>query len=202
MFRRSGDRFADKNMRPSMLGTIVRASLAHRVAVLAATALLILLGLFAATRLDIDVLPDVSRPSLVVMTEAPGLATEEVETLVTAPLERALAGLPATLRLRSSSAVGLSVVTVELDWGADVVAGRQQAAERLAAARDQLPTGVVPQIQPITSIMGEIMLIALIADDKAGTDAMALRSLADWTVRPRRAAHAPSSNTGSRPIRR
>jgi HME family heavy-metal exporter len=173
-----------------VVGTIVRASLAHRAAVLAATALLILLGLFAATRLDIDVLPDISRPSLVVMTEAPGLATEEVETLVTAPLERALAGLPATLRLRSSSAVGLSVVTVELDWGADVVAGRQQAAERLAAARDQLPTGVVPQIQPISSIMGEIMLIALTADDKAGADAMALRTLADWTVRPRLAAIA------------
>src|ERR1043165_852457 len=140
-----------------------------------------LLGLYAAARLDIDVLPDISRPSLVVMTEAPGLAPEEVETLVTAPLERALAGLPATLRLRSSSTVGLSVVTVELDWGAGVVAGRQQAAERLAAARDQLPSGIVPQIQPISSIMGEIMLIALTMDDKAraGTSTMTLRGLAD-----------------------
>jgi HME family heavy-metal exporter len=81
-------------------------------------------------------------------------------------------------------------VTVELDWGADVVAGRQQAAERLAAARDQLPAGVVPQIQPISSIMGEIMLIALTVDDKAGADAMALRALADWTVRPRLVAIA------------
>ncbi len=180
-----------------MLGSIVKASLAHRVPVLAATALMMLLGLLAATRLDIDVLPDVSRPSLVVMTEAPGLAPEEVETLVTAPLERALAGLPATLRLRSSSTVGLSVVTVELDWGADVVGGRQQAAERLAAVREQLPAGVVPQIQPISSIMGEIMLIALTADQTASADArtadrpaMALRGLADWTVRPRLAALA------------
>jgi CzcA family heavy metal efflux pump len=175
-----------------MLGAIVRASLAYRVPVVAATALLMLLGLFAATRLDIDVLPDISRPTLVVMTEAPGLAPEEVETLVTAPLERALAGLPATLRLRSSSAVGLSVVTVELDWGAD--AGRQQAAERLAAARDQLPAGVVPQIQPISSIMGEIMLVALTSDGKTDTVAlrglMSLRGLADWTVRPRLAAIA------------
>jgi HME family heavy-metal exporter len=181
-------------MRQSVLGAVVRASLLHRVPVLAATALLMLLGLFAAAHLDIDVLPDISRPSLVVMTEAPGLAPEEVETLVTAPLERALAGLPATLRLRSSSTVGLSVATVELDWGADVVAGRQQAAERLAAARDQLPAGVVPQIQPISSIMGEIMLIALTADEKArvgaDTGAMTLRSLADWTVRPRLAAIA------------
>src|SRR5262245_57450130 len=150
-----------------------------------------LLGLYAAARLDVDVLPDISRPSLVVMTEAPGLAPEEVETLVTAPLERALAGLPATLRLRSSSTVGLSIVTVELDSGADVVAGRQQAAERLAAARDQLPAGVVPQIQPVSSIMGETLLIALSADlGSAGAGPMALRSLADWTVRPRLAAIA------------
>jgi len=173
-----------------VLASVVRASLTYRLPVLAATALMMLLGLFAASRLDIDVLPDISRPSLVVMTEAPGLAPEEVETLVTAPLERALAGLPATLRLRSSSTVGLSVVTVELDWGADVVAGRQQAAERLAAARDQLPAGVAPQIQPISSIMGEIMLIALTADPRRNADAgaMALRSLADWTIRPRLAA--------------
>src|SRR5512142_485265 len=111
MSPRSGPRFADQDMRQSsMLGAIVRTSLAYRVPVLAATALMMLLGLFAAAHLDIDVLPDISRPSLVVMTEAPGLAPEETETLVTAPLERALAGLPATLRLRSSSTVGLSVV--------------------------------------------------------------------------------------------
>ncbi|HEY4748191.1 MAG TPA: efflux RND transporter permease subunit, partial [Steroidobacteraceae bacterium] len=181
-------------MRPSMVGAIVRASLVHRVPVIAGTVLLMLLGLFAARRLDIDVLPDVSRPALVVMTEAGGLAPEEVETLVTAPLERALAGLPATLRLRSSSAVGLSIVTVELDWGADVVAARQQAAERLGAARDSLPAGVAAQIQPISSIMGEIMLIGLTAQAEAAPDAkidaMALRGIADWTVRPRLAAIA------------
>src|SRR5215831_3374868 len=169
-----------------MVGAIVRASLARRGSVIAAAVLLMLLGLVAAARLDIDVLPDIGRPTLVVMTEAPGLAPADVETLVTAPLERALAGLPATLRLRSSSAVGLSVLTVELDWGADVMAGRQQAAERLAAVRDQLPAGIVPQIQPISSIMGEVMLVALTSD--GATDAMALRGLADWTVRPRLAA--------------
>src|SRR5882757_1568473 len=163
---RNGDRVADAADRPSMVGAVVRASLVHRVPVIAGTVLLMLLGLFAARRLDVDVLPDVSRPALVVMTEAGGLASEEVETLVTAPLERALAGLPATLRLRSSSAVGLSIVTVELDWGADVVAARQQAAERLAAARDSLPAGVTAQIQPISSIMGEIMLIGLTAQGR------------------------------------
>ncbi|HEX4555924.1 MAG TPA: efflux RND transporter permease subunit [Xanthobacteraceae bacterium] len=194
MSGQNGDRSADAALRPSMVGAIVRASLARRVPVIAGTVLLMLLGLFAAARLDIDVLPDVSRPALVVMTEAGGLAPEEVETLVTAPLERALAGLPATLRLRSSSAVGLSIVTVELDWGADVVAARQQAAERLAAARDSLPAGVVAQIQPVSSIMGEIMLIGLTSDAASDTpakiDAMALRGIADWTVRPRLAAIA------------
>jgi heavy-metal exporter, HME family len=185
---------ADTDTRRSILGAVVRGSLARRVPVLGFTALLMMLGLVAATRLDVDVLPDIGRPRLVVMTEAPGLAPADVETLVTAPLERTLAGLPATLRLRSSSAIGLSVVTIELDWGADVVSGRQQTAERLAAARDQLPAGVVPQIQPISSIMGEIMLVALTSDGKAGADSkidpMALRGLADWTVRPRLTAVA------------
>ncbi|MEA3023700.1 MAG: hypothetical protein QOK01_2552 [Alphaproteobacteria bacterium] len=194
MVERRRDGFAEAHVRPSMVGAIVRASLVHRVPVIAGTVLLMLLGLFAVRRLDIDVLPDVSRPALVVMTEAGGLAPEEVETLVTAPLERALAGLPATLRLRSSSAVGLSIVTVELDWGADVVAARQQAAERLAAARDSLPAGVTAQIQPISSIMGEIMLIGLTAQAEAAPDAkidaMALRGIADWTVRPRLTAIA------------
>src|SRR3981081_2876365 len=101
MVGRRRDGFADETMRPSMVGVIVRASLGHRVPVIAGTVLLMLLGLFAAGRLDIDVLPDISRPALVVMTEAGGLAPEEVETLVTAPLQRALAGLPATLPLRS-----------------------------------------------------------------------------------------------------
>src|SRR5947209_1096183 len=115
MSGRNGDRPADATMRPSLVGAIVRASLVRRVPVLAGTVLRMLLGLSAAGRLDIDVRPEASRPGLVVMTEAGGLAPEEVETLVTAPLERAVAGLPATRRLRSSSAVGLSIVTVELD---------------------------------------------------------------------------------------
>jgi HME family heavy-metal exporter len=175
-----------------VVAAIVRLSLRYRVAVIAGAVLLMLLGALAATRLDVDVLPDINRPSLVVMTEAPGLAPEEVETQVTQPLERALIGLPSALRVRASSAIGLSVITVELDWGADIVAGRQQAAERLAAARDQLPRGIAPQIQPISSIMGEIMLVALTVDrdTDAKISAMALRGLADWTVRPRLASIA------------
>jgi HME family heavy-metal exporter len=169
-----------------MVGLIVRASLKYRGAVLVGALLLVAFGIFAGTRLDIDVLPEVGRPSLVVMTEAGGLAAEETETLVTQPIELALTSLPAALRQRATSAVGLSVVTIELDWGADILAARQQVAERLAAARAQLPAGVAPQVQPVSSIMGEIMLIALTASGT--TDAMALRSLADWTLRPRLAA--------------
>jgi len=147
-----------------------------------------LLGLLAGANLDIDVLPDINRPTITVMTEAPGLASEEVESLVTRPIELALTGLPQTLRVRSSSAVGLSIVNMELDWDANVVAARQQAAERLTGVRDQLPSGVAPQIQPVSSIMGEIMLIAVTAGGHA--DAMELRALADWTLRPRLAAIA------------
>src|SRR6266508_4929463 len=109
-----------------MIGGTIRASLRYRWAVLTGAAGLTLLGLLAARTLEIDVLPDISRPTLSVMTEARGLASEEVENLVTRPVELALAGLPGTIRMRSTSAVGLSVVNVELDWGADVSAARQQ----------------------------------------------------------------------------
>jgi HME family heavy-metal exporter len=169
-----------------MTGALVRISLRHRLAVMAIAAALALLGLMAAANLDVDVLPDINRPTITVMTEASGLAAQEVESLVTRPVELALTGLPQTLRMRSSSAVGLSIVNMELDWDANIVAARQQAAERLSAIRDQLPASVTPQIQPVSSIMGEIMLIALTGADNS--DAMELRGLADWTVRPRLAA--------------
>src|SRR5262245_8355411 len=166
-----------------MTGTLVRVSLRHRWAVMAAAGLMIVLGALAGAGLGIDVLPDVSRPRLTVMVEAPTLAAEEVESLVTRPLELALTGLPSAVRMRTSSAMGLAVLDVDLDWGADTVAARQQAAERLTAASRQLPPGIVPQIQPISSIMGEIMLVAL----TGGRDAnlIDVRSFADFVVRPR-----------------
>jgi HME family heavy-metal exporter len=166
-----------------VIGALVRTSLHYRVAVIAAAGLMLLVGLLAGAGLDIDVLPDINRPTLTVMVEAPALAAEEIETLVTRPIELALTGLPSTLRIRTTSAVGLSIINVELDWGADVLSVRQQAAERLAAVGAQLPAGVVPQIQPISSIMGEIMLVALTA--RRETSPMTLRGLADWVVRPR-----------------
>lgn len=171
-----------------MLGAIVRHSLLFRVAVLAAAVLLTILGLLAGSRVEIDVLPDINRATLTVMTEAAALAAEEIESLVTQPIELALTGLPSTLRVRSTSATGLSIVNVELNWGAEIVGARQQAAERLAGIRDQLPANTTPQIQPVSSIMGEIMLVAMSAE--GATDPMSLRTLADWTVRPRLAAIA------------
>lgn len=171
-----------------MLGAVVRYSLRYRLGVLAVTVLLTLIGLLAGGGLEIDVLPDINRPTLTVMTEAAALATEEVESLVTQPIELALTGLPSALRLRSTSATGLSIVNVELNWGAEIVAVRQHAGERLASIRNQLPANTAPQIQPVSSIMGEIMLIAMTVDGGAGP--MDLRTLADWTVRPRLAAIA------------
>jgi HME family heavy-metal exporter len=171
-----------------VLGATVRYSLRYRAGVLAVAALLMLAGLLAGSRVEIDVLPDINRPTLTIMTEAAALAAEEVESLVTQPIELALTGLPSTLRVRSTSATGLSIVNVELDWGAEIVSARQQAAERLAGIRDQLPASTTPQIQPVSSIMGEIMLIAMSAEGAA--DPMTLRTLADWTVRPRLAAIA------------
>ncbi len=166
-----------------MLGPIVRTSLQHRFVVLAMALALAIAGLVTLTRLDVDVLPDINRPALSVMTETAGLGPEEVESLVTRPLERALMGLPSMLRMRSTSALGLSIVALELDWGSDVVSIRQQAAERLAAAQRELPAGVTPHIQPVSSIMGEIMLVAVTA--QGASDGIALRRLAEWTVRPR-----------------
>jgi HME family heavy-metal exporter len=166
-----------------VLKATLYTSLRHRIAVLAWAGLLMIAGVLLGRTLDIDVLPDINRPSLTIMTESLGLATEEVESLVTRPLELSLAGMPGVTRMRTTSDVGLSIVTLDLAWGADLVTARQQAAERLAAAASQLPSGIVPQIQPISSIMGEIMLVALTSEH--GSSPRDLRTLADWVVRPR-----------------
>jgi HME family heavy-metal exporter len=166
-----------------VLKATLYTSLRHRIAVLACAGLLMIAGVLLGRTLDIDVLPDINRPSLTIMTESQGLATEEVESLVTHPLELSLAGMPGVTRMRTTSDVGLSIVSLDLAWGADLVTARQQAAERLAAVASQLPSGIVPQIQPISSIMGEIMLVALTSEH--GSSLRDLRTLADWVVRPR-----------------
>lgn len=165
-----------------MFNVIVSASLRHRVFVLAGAGLLVVLGLVVIPRLQIDVLPNLNRPTVTIQTETHGLAAEEVEQLVTFPIETAMQGLPGVTRVRSTSSLGLSFVYVEFDWDYDIYRARQQVAERLGAVSTQMPAGIVPAIGPISSVMGEIMLLAL-AGPRA--DPMVLRETADFVVRPK-----------------
>ncbi|MEQ1661692.1 MAG: efflux RND transporter permease subunit [Thiobacillus sp.] len=167
-----------------MFNTLVRASLRYRLFVLAVSLVLLVFGAFNMRSLPVDVLPDLNKPSVTVMTEATGMAPEQVEQLVTFPLESVMSGLPGVTRVRSVSGLGLSILYVEFDWGTDIYRNRQQVTERLTTISDRLPRGVTPHIGPINSIMGEIMLVTL-SGTGAAAEPMALRSLADWTVRPR-----------------
>ncbi|OYW23228.1 MAG: CusA/CzcA family heavy metal efflux RND transporter, partial [Hydrogenophilales bacterium 12-63-5] len=152
--------------------------------VVAASLLLLVYGLLSLKQLPVDVFPDLNKPTVTLMTEAAGMAPEEVEQLISFPIETAMNGLPGVTRVRSVSGIGLSVVYVEFDWGTDIYRNRQQIAERLSLVKEQIPAGITPQMGPISSIMGEIMLIAMTADP-AKANPMQARELADWVVRPR-----------------
>lgn len=171
-----------------MFDFIIHVSLKQRLLVLGASLLLIIYGAFTLRDMPVDVFPDLNKPTVTLMTEAGGMAPEEVEQLVTFPIESSMNGMPGVSRVRSVSGVGLSIVYIEFDWGSDIYRNRQQIAERLNLVREQLPPSVVPQMGPISSIMGEILLIALPIDGSSGSETaspMVAREYADWVMRPR-----------------
>ncbi len=167
-----------------MLNSLIRFSLRHRPLVVMAALLMLLLGWQAGTHLPVEVLPDMTKPTVTVLTECPGLAPEEVENLVTQPIESAVQGVTGLDRLRSNSDVGLSLVFVEFAWGTDIYRARQMVQERLQSVAATLPGNASPGLTPVSSLMGEIVLVGLRCRD-GSIPPMDLRTLADWTVRRR-----------------
>ena len=166
-----------------MLNKIIKFSLNNRMVVLVTSLLLMMAGIYTASNMEVDVFPDLNAPTVVIMTEAKGMAPEEVERLVTFPVETAVNGATDVRRVRSSSTTGFSIVWVEFNWGTDIYRARQIVSEKLAVVKDALPSNVGnPTLGPQSSILGELMIIGLTADTTSLQD---LRTLADWNIRPR-----------------
>jgi CzcA family heavy metal efflux pump len=167
-----------------MLNSIIRFALQQRLLTIAIAVFLLGYGSWQATQMEIDVFPDLNRPRVVIMTEAPGLAPEEVETLVTFPIETAMNGANGVQAVRSSSGIGISVIYIEFDWGTDIHTDRQIVMERLQLVQDRLPDGIKPTLAPISSIMGQILMLGMWSENQQ-TDPVELRTLGDWVVRQR-----------------
>ena len=172
-----------------MLNRLIEWSLAHRGLVLGISAIVLVLGIFTALRLPVEVLPDLTKPTVVILTEAPGLAPEEVETRVTQPIETALMGVAGLTRLRSNSDVSLSLVYAEFDWNSDQQKNRLLVQERLQTVREQLPEGIQPFMTPAASLMGEILLVGVRSTIPKGEQGhltpSEVRSIADWIIKRR-----------------
>ena len=167
-----------------MFKWLLEKSLAHRLLVLVTAAVLMAYGAYTLSRMPVDVFPDLNKPTVTVMTEAGGMAAEEVEQLITFPLETSMNGLPGVESVRSTSSAGLSFIYVTFDWSVDIFRARQMVSERLSSMDEGLPAGVEPSMGPVSSVMGEIMMVAIpIATER--TTPMAVREYADWVLRPR-----------------
>ena len=172
-----------------MLNRMIHWALANRALIIGASLVIMVVGLQTATKLPVEVLPDLTKPTVIILTESAGLAPEEVETRVTQPIETALMGVAGLTRLRSNSDVALSLVYAEFGWGTDIYHARMLVQERLQAVREQLPEGVQPFMTPVASLMGEILLVGVRCSVKEGEEGYMpprdVRSIADWTIKRR-----------------
>src|SRR5687767_7471581 len=163
-----------------MLDQIILFALRNRTLVVASAALLLVYGVYTLLQLPVDVLPDLNRPRVTIFLEAPGMAPEELEAQITLPVEQSMNGAPGVEEVRSSSSIGLGLVFVEFGWDTEIYRARQLVAERLQTV--ELPEGITPVMGPVSSVMGQIMLVGISSDSTSPAD---LRTIADFTVRPR-----------------